>query len=577
MSRFLATRLLFTALITATGMFIYEAIKQLVSPQITIWQSHCVTISFSTLIATTATFFALQRYERLKEQASRQIVALTHSEKQLRLQGTALNAVGNGIVITDAAGNICWVNRAFSVMTGYSAEEVRGQNPRFLKSGKQDAAFFREMWAALAKGSVWHGELINRRIDGALYTEEMTIAPVPDENGRTSHYVAIKQDISARKQVEAQLAAAKLAAEDSNRAKDSFLAILGHELRNPLAPIRNSIHMLKHSSPSQSTLARAHDMIERQVVHLARLLEDLLDLSRISYGKIQLKKEPVELAAFLRTFVRDFEFTCNSAEVSLETSLPEGPLWVFGDPARLQQIFGNLLNNAVKFTDRGGKASLSLAAENPGHVLFVVQDNGMGMEPGMLAHAFEPFQQAGQNLGRNRSGLGLGLALVKGLTELHGGSVWVESGGLGKGTKVSVRLPMENQIPIKTSPATSGAAKHSHRILIVEDNADAAESLRLLLTILAHEAIVARTGEEGVKLAFEFKPDVVICDIDLPGMDGYAVAGALRAAPEIRAARLIAMTGYGQEEDHKHAERAGFDHHITKPADPEMLEQLLSA
>ncbi|HEY3319089.1 MAG TPA: PAS domain S-box protein [Planctomycetota bacterium] len=489
---------------------------------------------------------------------------------QRRLQVAALNAAANGIVITDATGTILWVNQAFSEMTGYDAKEVIGQNPRILKSGKQEQKFYEDLWAVLRRGEVWRGELINRRKDGSFYHEEMTITPVPDEQGHNSYYVGIKQDISGRKRAEE-------ADREASRRKDEFLAMLGHELRNPLAPIRNAVHIMKRAGPAEPAVMRAREMIDRQVTHLARLVDDLLDVSRISRGKISLKKQPLDLTALVREFARDYASLCESAGVALQLNVPDHPLWTRGDPARIQQIIGNLLSNAAKFTNSGGIISLSLNAEENDAAQITVQDSGIGMDESTLSCIFEPFSQAEHSIDRSRGGLGLGLALVKGLVALHGGTVRGASAGLGKGSIFNVVLPLEKDCTPISPQAAKQIASHAHRILIIEDNADAAESLRMLLAVLGHNVACAASGAAGLERARDFQPDVVLCDIGLPGgMDGYDVARAIRADREMASTYLIALTGYGQEDDRRKAREAGFDHHLTKPADPDSLERLLA-
>ncbi|HEY3323648.1 MAG TPA: PAS domain S-box protein [Planctomycetota bacterium] len=490
-------------------------------------------------------------------------------ESQRRLQAAALNAAASAIAITDIAGGIEWVNPAFCAMTGYSAKEVMGRNPRILKSGKHEKDFYEQIWAVLGRGEVWKGELINRRKDGSLYNEEMSITPVPGENGKITHYIAIKQDITARKQAEESQ-------KEASRRKDEFLAMLGHELRNPLAPIRNAVHLMKRPGIPDAAAQRARDMIDRQVTHMARLVDDLLDVSRISRGKIQLKKQPLDLTAAIYDIARDFASVCESAGLSLHLCLPEQSLWTSADPARVQQIVGNLLNNATKFTDSGGAINLSLGA-NDGSVQIIVQDTGIGMDEGTLKNIFEPFSQAEHSIDRSRGGLGLGLALVKGLIELHGGSVHASSPGLGKGSVFTVLLPLETAGVAVPKAVEEPRRRTAHRILIIEDNSDSAESLRVLLSVLGHEVVCAPNGLLGLERAHAFRPDVILCDIGLPGeMNGYGVARAVRADGQLASTYLIAITGYGQEEDRRKAHEAGFDHHLTKPADPESLERLLA-
>jgi len=366
------------------------------------------------------------------------------------------------------------------------------------------------------------------------------------------------------------------------RRKDEFLAMLGHELRNPLAPIRSSLHVLGMENADETQTVRARATIERQVLHLTRLVDDLLDVSRISQGKILLRKERVDLAELLRATVEDHRGTLTAGGLSLEVRLPPEPLWVHGDPTRLAQALGNVLHNAGKFTDTGGRVAVAAALEEPESgprtAVVSVRDTGIGIAPEVLAELFEPFSQAPPGLDRGRGGLGLGLAVVRRLVELHGGTVAASSAGADRGTEIRLRLPLDSErAAVAALQPVAPPVHRSRRCLIIEDNRDAAESMAALLELSGHEVTVAHDGTEGVARARLIQPEVVVCDIGLPGgLDGYAVARALRADPELAGCRLIALTGYGQEEDQRRAREAGFDVHLTKPADPEVLRRLIA-
>jgi PAS domain S-box-containing protein len=372
----------------------------------------------------------------------------------------------------------------------------------------------------------------------------------------------------------------------ADRAKDQFLAVLAHELRNPLAPIRNAVQILKQSGPPEPQLVRAAETIERQVNHQARLLDDLLNVARIARGKVSLHRIQLDLSRLVRDAAADHRQVLEEAGLTLALELPRVPVWVEGDPTRLAQVLGNLLQNAAKFTDPGGHVSVRLEVEEDGkdltrgdnrYVVLTVRDNGIGMEPEMLSRVFETFTQADSSLDRSRGGLGLGLALVKGLVELHGGQVRVESQGPGCGFAVTFRLPQTTDRGAPpTAPAVATGENPRRRVLVVEDNHDAAETLRELLELAGHCVKVAEDGSVGLEMAREFLPEVVLCDLGLPGMDGYAVAAELRRDPVTAAARLIAISGYGQEEDRRRSREAGFELHLTKPVDPVELERLLA-
>jgi CheY-like chemotaxis protein/two-component sensor histidine kinase len=309
-------------------------------------------------------------------------------------------------------------------------------------------------------------------------------------------------------------------------------------------------------------------------------VEDLLDVTRISQGKIILKREKVDLNALGRNTVEDHRgvYVGNGVELRIEPA--DGPLWVDGDLARLAQVLGNLLHNSAKFTPRGGTAVLSLKSDNSGHAVVQMSDTGAGMSAATLQHLFEPFVQGPQSIDRSRGGLGLGLALVKGLVEMHGGSVEARSEGEGKGAELTLKLPLQSPAqplpPVAPPPPPRGSGRL--RVLVIEDNEDAAQSLKTLLELWRHEALIAYSGSQGIQLAREAKADLVICDIGLPHIDGYGVAEVLRADPdaEIRSMFLVALTGYSRPEDVARSKKAGFDHHLVKPLSIGAIETLLA-
>jgi CheY-like chemotaxis protein len=312
---------------------------------------------------------------------------------------------------------------------------------------------------------------------------------------------------------------------------------------------------------------------------MSRLIDDLLDVSRLSRGKVLLRKQPVDLTELVRAAAEDHRALLEAGGLRLRLSLPARPLWTAGDPTRLAQVIGNVLHNASKFTDPGGLVTVELADAGEGMAGVRVRDTGIGIEPAMLRRAFEAFSQADRSLARSRGGLGVGLALVKGLVELHGGKAHVASPGPGQGTEVTIRLPLA-ETPAGPVPAAAPAQRHASalRVLLIEDNADAAESMRLLLTLHGHKVRVEATGAAGLDAGRAFRPDVVLCDIGLPGeLDGYEVARACRRDPVLAPACLIAATGYGRPEDQRKALDAGFDAHLTKPVDISELLGLLAA
>ncbi len=374
--------------------------------------------------------------------------------------------------------------------------------------------------------------------------------------------------------------ARRMAAEDADRRKDVFLGMLAHELRNPLGPIRNATQLLLQQGASDPHLIELRDIIDRQVTHMTRLIDDLLDSTRLANGKILLRKEKCDLGWITRQMAEDYRGIFERVGVKLELDLPEAPVWIDGDPTRLAQMIGNLLHNAHKFTNTGGTVSVQLAREDGGHIAAItIRDTGIGIDPKILPHIFDGFYQAEQGLDRSRGGLGLGLSLVKGLAGLHDGSVGISSAGPGKGTAFTIRLPVEEE-KVATKVAIPAAAAPQNkikgqRILIIEDSYDAAETTKTILAREGHDVLTAATGDKGITVAHDFLPQVILCDIGLPGIDGYQVVKKLRQDPALTGTYMIALTGYGREKDRKQASEAGFDLHMTKPVDFPALRQTL--
>ncbi len=385
--------------------------------------------------------------------------------------------------------------------------------------------------------------------------------------------VALWHDITELKQAEAVLK------EEADR-KDQFLALLGHELRNPLVPISNAIYLMRKAGRDPALLDRACTIAENQVAHVARLVDDLLDVSRIARGKVQLKREEVDLVQVIQGVVRDYQPVFAENELALEASLPAAPVRIHTDPARLVQMVSNLLHNAIKFTDPGGKVGLSVEVQDGTWAQVAVRDSGTGIPAEMLASVFEPFTQRRETIGRTRGGLGLGLALAKGLAELHGGTLSAHSDGPGTGSRFVLRLPAL-QAPERAEPQVSASpaapTARGRRILVVEDLQDAATTLRLLLEMLGHTVATACDGQTGLDQAASFHPEIILCDIGLPGqLDGYGVARAIRRTPGLEKVHLVAMTGFGSAGTRDKTREAGFDLHLVKPVEPETLAQVIA-
>jgi signal transduction histidine kinase len=370
---------------------------------------------------------------------------------------------------------------------------------------------------------------------------------------------------------------AEEALKDAARRKDEFLAMLGHELRNPLAPISTASHVLKLIGSADARVQHAAEIIERQVLHLGKIVDDLLDVSRVAHGKIAVHKEHIDLARIVHTTIEDFRGEIEKRGIRLDIKLPAGQLWIEGDATRLSQVVSNLLDNAKKFTEVGSiKIELRATADGKTGVL-TVQDTGIGMTSQTLAGVFEAFRQANVGLARSQGGLGLGTALVKGLVELHGGTAEVASEGLKRGSRFTIRLPLSEILTAEIPNPKKGVAIGHKKVLVIDDNLDFADGLSTFLTLQGASVDIATDGPSGLKRVNEFKPDIVLCDIGLSSdMDGYAVARAIRHSPETHATYLVAITGYGKNEDKEHAQEAGFNLHMTKPVNLDELTRVLA-
>ncbi len=488
---------------------------------------------------------------------------------QQRLQMMIESVRDYALFSLDLQGRVISWNSGAERLFGYTEAEIVGRSARVLFTPEDQAAGApeQEMETAATDGQAaderWH-----QRKDESRFFVSGIVTPMRDATGQLVGFTKVARDITERRQAEDALL-------EADRRKDEFLAMLAHELRNPLAPIRNALHLLRLQPDDTVAVERWRSMMDRQVSHLTRLVDDLLDVSRINRGKISLQRAPLDLARLIRHTVEDQRPALEEAGLAIEIDLPEAAVWTVGDATRLTQVLDNLLENARKFTDRGGRVTVQLSVEAADdQAVMIVRDTGIGIEPELLQSLFDVFAQADRSLDRSRGGLGLGLALVKGMVGLHGGSVEARSAGIKQGAEFVIRLPLQPApAALAELPAPSGTIAAGLDVLIVEDNQDAAESLKDLLESHGYQVRVARTGPDGLDLARQTRPDVVICDIGLPGMDGFAVATALRQEADLSRTRLIALTGYGQEEDARRCREAGFDEHLVKPVD---LDQLLA-
>jgi PAS domain S-box-containing protein len=485
-------------------------------------------------------------------------------------------------------------NRAGETLLGIRREDMLGKNDYDFFPPEQADFFTARDRETLALGKVIDISEEPIRTSGGerwLHTRKV---PILDESGHPKYLLGISEDITERKQAAealrkanelleqrvldrtAELERANGLLREAAHQKDQFLAILAHELRNPLAPIRNGLYVLERTPSDSDHAQRARAVIDRQVSHLTRLVDDLLDVSRIAHGKVQLRRERVDLDEITSRTAEDLRSVFARQHVELDVLRAGRAVWVNGDATRLAQAIGNLLTNAAKFTPRGGKATVSLRvdAERKDAVL-VVTDTGSGIAPDVLRNLFEPFAQADTTLDRSKGGLGLGLALVKGLVEMHGGSVSVVSAGLGAGATFTIRLPLDvEKVTAQQAPRRERDSPR-RRVLVIEDNVDAAETLKDALELIGHVVAIAHDGPQGIAEARVFAPNVVLCDIGLPGLNGYEVARAFRRDADLGRIALVALTGYAQPDDVRKALDAGFDAHLAKPPSMDAIESAL--
>jgi PAS domain S-box-containing protein len=511
--------------------------------------------------------------------------ALRESEERFRLLVHGVRDCAIYMLAPD--GTVSSWSAAAEQMFGYREEEIIGQHRRVFFTDEQRTAGRpqRELEKASAIG---HSEEEGWRVrkDHSRFWANVLITPIRDDRDGVRGFANVTRDFTERKiadsalrDSEERLRASEAALREADRQKNRFLAMLSHELRNPLAPIRNGLYVLDRATPGGEQARRAQAVLHRQVGVLTWLIDDLLDVTRIAHGKIHLRRERLDLNELARRAVEDQRAVFAKREIRLELFPAAREVWVDADRVRLAQVISNLLQNAAKFTPRGGETTVSVES-NPGceQAILMVRDTGNGIRPEMLPRLFQAFVQADATVDRSKGGLGLGLALVKGLVELHGGSVTVDSEGVGKGAAFTITLPLEVTAArtIRVDSADGVIAAAPRRVLVLEDNEDAAAILREMLEIDGHVVEVAYTGREGIEKAQAFHPDVVLCDIGLPEMDGYEVARRMRADPALGRVGLVALSGYAQPEDVEMARESGFDAHLAKPAGTDTLARALA-
>jgi PAS domain S-box-containing protein len=490
--------------------------------------------------------------------------ALRQSEKLYRAIGESIDY---GVWVCAPDGRNTYASESFLKLVGITQEQC-SQFGWGDVLHPDDAERTIAAWKECVRtGGQWDIEHRFRGVDGRWHPILARGVPVKNEQGVIVCWAGINLDIGNLKDAENEL-------REANRRKDEFLGMLSHELRNPLTPIRNAIYILERADPGGDQAGRARSVIKRQTDHLTQLVDELLDVTRIARGKIELRRERVNLRELVWGAADDFRLMLDDRGVTFRTVLPDGDVWADADATRITQVIGNLLHNAAKFTERGDEVLLSLRAGD-GEAEIAVRDTGQGIDPVLLPHVFEAFVQGDRTLARTDGGLGLGLALVKGIIDLHGGTVRAESAGKGKGAEFTVRVPAVTVAAMPEELHSVIESTNNRRlVLVVDDSHDAAETLAEIVGMLGHTAEVAFDGPSAIEKAQAIRPDVVLCDIGLPGMSGHEVAKALRANGT-KGMLLIAVSGYAQPEDVKKAVEAGFDGHVAKPPDPAEIERLL--
>ncbi len=523
--------------------------------------------------------------------------SLRESEARYRAIGEAIDY---GVWMCDAKGHNTYVSESFLRLVGISQQQCSDFGWADVLHPADSEKTILAWQECVRSGGVWDREHRFRGVDGEWHFVLARGVPIRSDTGQVIGWAGINLDISRLKRAEQSL-------READHRKDEFLAMLAHELRNPLAPIRNAVQVLRLTGGTEQTVQSVSEMMERQISQLVRLVDDLLDISRITTGKIELRRERIELASVVNHAVEACHSLYSSMDHELTVSLPPQPITLNADSTRLTQVVGNLLNNACKFTDKGGRIELAVCIEGPAthdksgengvsrmdhsntsHTAVLapvavirIRDNGIGIAADQLPRIFEMFVQVDTSLERSVSGLGIGLTLVKNLVEMHDGTITVQSAGVGNGSEFVVRLPiadfrLPNEEPGDDANRQSKIeSQKSRRILVVDDNRDAAISLALLLKLAGNETQTRFDGRAAVEAAASFQPDVVLLDIGLPKLNGYEAARMIREQPQGKTIVLVALTGWGQAEDRRKSREAGFDGHMVKPVDLDALKTLL--
>ncbi len=518
-----------------------------------------------------------QRQRRLEEEiAERRRAELSEQAQAERLRVT-LASIGDAVITTDARGLVTYLNGVAESLTGWTNKEASDKPLETIFqiiSEQSRQSVENPVQRALREGRVMglanHTILVAR--NGAERPIDDSAAPILDKSGAIVGVVMIFRDVTESRRAEQVL-------KEADRRKDEFLATLAHELRNPLAPIRNALELIRIAGDDPQAVRQARGTMERQLGQMIRLVDDLLDVSRITRGTIELRKERVDVTTIVKNAVETSQPLFDQVGQRLRVNLPDEPIYIDADPMRMSQVFANLLNNAAKYTEPKGRIELTVKREGT-HVAVSVKDNGIGIPKPKLDEIFDMFAQVDRRLERAHGGLGIGLTIVKRLVEMHGGTVEAHSEGHGRGSEFIVRQPIATAAAGEKSAAATDeepfVAIPRRRILVVDDNQDAASSLASLLNVLGHDAQVAHEGEQAIEIAVRDQPEIVLLDIGMPKMSGYDVCRRLRELPTGNDMTIVAVTGWGQESDRQKSVEAAFDGHMVKPVEPRDLLKLLA-
>jgi PAS domain S-box-containing protein len=515
------------------------------------------------------------------------VITLRDAERLRLVQeelATTLRSVGDAVISTDAAGAVRFMNAVAERLTGWSSAAAQGQALAsvFDIINEQTRVPVESPIAQVLRDNTVVGlanHTVLRARDGSERPIEDSGAPIHGPDGQITGAVLVFRDATTDRTARRALIESRDALREADRRKDVFLATLSHELRNPLAPIRTATHVLETPGLSPGDLERSRSIIARQVRHMASLLDDLLDISRITRGVLTLKSEAVDLHALMEAAIETAQPAIAARKHAFSVEWPTETIGLSADPLRLTQVIANLLTNAAKYTKTSGHIVLG-ARCNQSTIDIYVRDDGIGIAAQMLPRVFDMFSQIDTGHEHADGGIGIGLALVKGFVELHGGTVEAGSAGLDQGSEFMVRLPasLRTQAPLARTPekAPPTGSNGTRRVLVADDNRDGAEIMAMLLVHSGFEVQLAHSGSDALAVAEQQRPDIAVLDIGMPGMSGYDVARAIRSQPWGAGITLIAVTGWGQEDDKRKAKDAGFDHHLTKPIDPNALEQLMA-